>query len=111
MATTTEKPYAAELIDKGLAVLQSAHNVALSGVQSGIENLKSLAPEAHGALGKVDVVDARQIVDSAFDATSRVVSQTRIVRRRTSSAPCCKRTKPPDPWLESLRDADRGGAG
>ncbi|MDX6285038.1 MAG: hypothetical protein QOG53_523 [Frankiales bacterium] len=77
MPKTTEKQYAEDLIDKGLAVLQSAQNVALSGVQTGIENLKSLAPEAHSALGKVDVVDARQIVDSAFDATTRVVAQTR----------------------------------
>jgi hypothetical protein len=77
MVKSTEKAYADELVDKGISVLQSAQNVALNGVQTGMSTLKSVVPQAQGVLTKVDLADAQKLADSAFDASSRVLSQTR----------------------------------
>ena len=76
-ATTTTTPYGDELVDKGLALVHTAQHVALDYVNKGIDTLRSVAPQAHDALAKIDVVDAKHAVDSAFEAASRVIASQR----------------------------------
>ena len=75
MATKT--PYGEELVDKGLALVQTAQHVALDYIGKGIETVRAVAPQAHEALGKVDVVDTKHAVDSAFEAATRVIASQR----------------------------------
>ena len=77
MATTTKTPYGEELVDKGLALVATAQHVALDYLGKSIETFRSVAPQAHDALGKVDVVDTKHAVDSAFEAATRVISSQR----------------------------------
>ena len=77
MVTTTKTPYGEELLDKGLAAVQAAQSVALGYVAKGVEALSEFAPQAQDTLAKVDVVDAKHAVDSAFEAAARVIDQQR----------------------------------
>jgi hypothetical protein len=80
MATTTKTAYGEELVDKGLALVQTAQHLALDYIGKGIETVRAVAPQAHEVLGKVDVVDTKHAVDSAFEAATRVIaSQRRFV--------------------------------
>ena len=81
MATTTgsatKTPYGEELVDKGLALVATAQHVALDYLGKGVDTLREIAPQAHDALAKVDVVDTKHAVDSAFEAATRVISSQR----------------------------------
>jgi len=77
MATTTKTPYGEELLDKGLSAVQAAQSLALGYIAKGVETLNEYAPQAQETLHKVDLVDAKHAVDSAFEVATRVLDQQR----------------------------------
>jgi hypothetical protein len=74
---TTKAPYGEELVSKGLGLVETAQQIALTAVQKSVEGVRSVAPQAHDALAKVDFVDTKHAVDSAFEVAQRVLASQR----------------------------------